>query len=470
MSRHLRNLAFFAVGWLLAFVAVPAFASYPTVNAPLDAPITIGAGGRLQPASIPKPGDFSVTGVSYDSGGSKDWIMKRFSKAAYEGSKYGKMNADLIQRVITPKSAFATAFKGLVKGPVAAVAGTLLADYLIQKGWEWMDNSQSYLVPKPIYKDSFDTSYSPCKGKGYDLDQMISCANAAAFNYYGGLVKPSSYPIGQWFTIYARDNGSMGISVISSRTQVGTQKNPATDSDIDTLVNDFIEQDKQRAVDLAKEKKLPLPLSPGDPDLEASPQKQSSPKSQPTTSTTSNPDGSTEQKDCYLYDTLEFTPTGYIRTYNNYTCVTTGTTPQGQATPPKTETTTKPTNPSTGFPVDQPNQPSQPLPPPSKTDCEINPNAVGCLELGDTPTPDDLKTEEVPLSFSYSPLSLPQQCPQPQNLNLSVGNVAVEWDAFCTFASGIRPFVIGLAFLSAVLFRLALASSVTPILSPSSTS
>lgn len=93
--------------------------------------------------------------------------------------------------------------------------------------------------------------------------------------------------------------------------------------------------------------------------------------------------------------------------------------------------------------------------PPEKQDdfCKKNPEASSCKPFDEPP---DLELEKKENPFSLNPVSGfgadSASCPAPQNL-FTVGGQAVAWDwgNFCKFAQGIRPLIIGFAWLTAIM-------------------
>jgi hypothetical protein len=108
------------------------------------------------------------------------------------------------------------------------------------------------------------------------------------------------------------------------------------------------------------------------------------------------------------------------------------TDPQGNPTP-------------TAPPVDTPEEQPQ-----GPTDCEKFPTSVGCTDLG-TPSAGELMPHsEVPLSFN--PVSLPTNatCPAPITVGGFGSSYTIEYDAACSYASGIRPVAIAVAYITAL--------------------
>jgi len=82
-------------------------------------------------------------------------------------------------------------------------------------------------------------------------------------------------------------------------------------------------------------------------------------------------------------------------------------------------------------------------------ECEEHPTTIGCSEYG-TPTEGDaLGSKSVGTSSLTPPISSSGSCPA--DINLPRG-MKFSWEWACMYASGIRPVVIALAWLSAGLF------------------
>lgn len=84
--------------------------------------------------------------------------------------------------------------------------------------------------------------------------------------------------------------------------------------------------------------------------------------------------------------------------------------------------------------------------------CKLNPDSSGCKPLDEVPDQDLQKVENL---FSINPVSgfgaENAACPAPKTLFNKGGQPVVwEWTSFCTFASGIRPFIIGMAWIAAI--------------------
>lgn len=93
-------------------------------------------------------------------------------------------------------------------------------------------------------------------------------------------------------------------------------------------------------------------------------------------------------------------------------------------------------------------------PPEEQTDfCKKNPDASSCKPFDEAPD-SELQKKDNP--FSLNPVSGfgadNASCPAPQNLFTAGGQqITWDWGKFCTFAQGIRPLIIGFAWLTAIM-------------------
>jgi hypothetical protein len=156
-----------------------------------------------------------------------------------------------------------------------------------------------------------------------------------------------------------------------------------------------------------------------------------------TSSTTTGPAGQTTVS----------TQTTNNLTYNTNVVTVTSSTVTTTTHPDATQTVTTDTTspPSGGDPVEEP-----------PALCEEFPNASACQELGD-PQDEELGEQDQDVSFD-SEGGAAGSCPQSIPFFASGTSQSLSWQPTCDFASGIRPFVIGIAWLSAGLFVFAVAS------------
>ncbi len=93
-----------------------------------------------------------------------------------------------------------------------------------------------------------------------------------------------------------------------------------------------------------------------------------------------------------------------------------------------------------------------------KDPCDDAPDRAGCKNLG-TLQPESLLTTTVPLAINRNEGFGPTNgtCPGDQTVTFMGQTITWSWSAFCQFAQGIRPVVIGLAWLAAAISFLGLS-------------
>ena len=104
------------------------------------------------------------------------------------------------------------------------------------------------------------------------------------------------------------------------------------------------------------------------------------------------------------------------------------------------------------------NPDGSPQPPVEQKDpCVTNPDASGCKPLDEV---EDVELQKKENPFSLNPISGfgpdSASCPAPQQLFVRGGqSIAWDWGQICTFAQGMRPLVIGFAWLTAIMIVVA---------------
>jgi hypothetical protein len=101
-----------------------------------------------------------------------------------------------------------------------------------------------------------------------------------------------------------------------------------------------------------------------------------------------------------------------------------------------------------GNPVNDP-QP-QDTPEPQPTDCDKYPTSVGCTDLGTPPLGEDMPHAEQPITFTPVPISANATCPAPITVNGFGQTLTIDYSSACTYASGLRPIVIAIGYLTAL--------------------
>lgn len=113
-------------------------------------------------------------------------------------------------------------------------------------------------------------------------------------------------------------------------------------------------------------------------------------------------------------------------------------------THPDSSTTTTTT--TTGAPA------GDPPPPEDKPDvCKDHPDASGCAEFGEHDPEPDLGQESRALSWVPT-LSAAGACPAPQPFTVHGQSFQMDWSYVCDLATGLRPVVLAVAWLSAAVF------------------
>lgn len=90
--------------------------------------------------------------------------------------------------------------------------------------------------------------------------------------------------------------------------------------------------------------------------------------------------------------------------------------------------------------------------------CDMYPDIAACQKLGDL--------DKVPVANKTVPLAINREegfgpsegtCPAPRQFTIMGKTMAFRWDLLCDFAQGVRPVIIGMAYLAAVLAFLGLS-------------
>lgn len=84
--------------------------------------------------------------------------------------------------------------------------------------------------------------------------------------------------------------------------------------------------------------------------------------------------------------------------------------------------------------------------------CDAAADTVGCSRFGEPGATPPTPNENIQLTFSREAGFGPSNasCPAPRVLNIPGGRtISMSFDMYCTFAQGMRPFIIGFALLSA---------------------
>jgi hypothetical protein len=84
--------------------------------------------------------------------------------------------------------------------------------------------------------------------------------------------------------------------------------------------------------------------------------------------------------------------------------------------------------------------------------CDLNPDRVGCVSLGEPVDQPVNKTDSV-MSITPEPISMPGMCPAAKQVVTPFGTIELSYDPACQFATQIRPVVLALGlFMAGMIF------------------
>jgi len=302
------------------------------------------------------------------------------------------------------------------------IAGTLAAGWLVDKGLSWLEAQQQWVKPGAASTNPSDIGWDQAQF----FNTVQSCPNATAYGagnylYVVGTdtyrlsvvstsdVAPSGFTyIGNCAPLYIHTQNTDQLK--TKTTPTGTPV-PMTDADWDAL------SDPTPTVggELPKAPYMPqgapvgtAQFSPGDVSL-GSPYKKS--------------DGSTAEPRGTITDNKDGTIT--IDTYEKPI-----TNPDG-----------------TPVPAGTPNTPTNA---PPQTDCDKHSTSVGCTDLG-TPAPgEDMPKTTKPIVFTVPADNSNATCPAPISTVAFGKTFTIDYAPACQYASGLKPIVITIAYLSAL--------------------
>lgn len=100
-----------------------------------------------------------------------------------------------------------------------------------------------------------------------------------------------------------------------------------------------------------------------------------------------------------------------------------------------------------GQPVTNP-QPT-PNPDPQPTDCQLKPDSVGCTPLGTPPEGEVMPSSTKQITFEPVAIAADASCPAPIAFTAFGKSMQIDYSPACTYASGIKPVVIAVGYLTA---------------------
>ena len=429
---------------------VGAFFSYAhagIVFANSDGIITRSADGRISTLNFPSDplsrGERSLLeSMSRDSLTLKDsgnWDVqdKNGNKVSIPGKQTVKLPGSALS-----KAAGTVAF--LAKGTVA----TAVAGYLIQEGIHlasdmWIKQHEANIPPGLVYEYippaqtrsvyTSDANTAAVGSCGYVAhNSEMTFIEVQNMSYSDGRLKfdcvLSRYTFRDMIVI-AKVACSDGSAPVQGSCGTGGSEQPATEQDLQNALDNRRQMIDDALADyydsLPKEKRNELAKTDG--EFSAS----GSPTSGPVkTSQTTKPDGTTQTTSTTTVNNI----THQGNTYNTSVVsvvsnTTTSITENGQTT-----TTTE--NEDVGIKE------------PDKTDCEKNPNSIGCSEFGSV---SDSELERKELEGTVSPVDMGGggQCPAPVGVTVRGSRIELSFEPACDYARAIRPIILALAWLTA---------------------
>lgn len=93
----------------------------------------------------------------------------------------------------------------------------------------------------------------------------------------------------------------------------------------------------------------------------------------------------------------------------------------------------------------------KPKPEEQQSLCEKHPDIVACAKLGEpgqaTPVPNETKTLTIAPENGFGPSG--GSCPPPRTVEVAGLTLSMPFDLLCDFATGLKPVIVGLAWLTA---------------------
>lgn len=164
-----------------------------------------------------------------------------------------------------------------------------------------------------------------------------------------------------------------------------------------------------------------------------------------TTTTQTNPDGSTQQSTQTAVETysVKCVPYGVFTCNSLAPYEFTEKTTTTEQTTTCTQSGTCQTSTKT-----QEQSETKPEQTPKEQLCSNNPSALECLDLGKIPD-ESIPTESKNLNFTWTPFSVSATCPAPYSMTIKGKTYLYQWTYYCDFATKTKPFILILAFIGA---------------------
>lgn len=432
MMRELRLCLFFAVGLVLGGGAVSSFAAVSDYGRSMRLNAPPSSGARFTGAPI------------YDWADAPDgWgKMKDINKINIGGKAFDVTGG----RLFSPQN--------LAKGAVSFVRfggpawlGFMVAGLVwdeVTKRWLKPDDGGAPMTGVYYWSSGYGTV---CKTVAGECTWQDVVAEMNAFLYAGGRYVdpvPVAHDVAnKRYKVALRLRPGWGGSVSYAYINYGgvapVEQVPATDQDLEDAI--YVELvARGMGSDLAR-RLIEAGYNPSVDGIEID-----GPSSIPggsSTTTTTGPAG----------QTTTTTNTTHNITYNTNTTNNTSTV---TVTTTNTSTTVAPDGTTTETTTESPAEDGETPPPEEPTPfCEQYPDASACQPLGDTQD-EEIGEESVNVLWSQEG-GAGGSCPAPIQATILGTQYAIEWTPVCAVASGIRPIVIGLAWLSAALWLFLMA-------------
>lgn len=331
---------------------------------------------------------------------------------------------------LKPSTGMGAIVKNALKLNPYKIAGTLAAGWLIDQGLQWMDDSKQWVKSAPAgypYGSLWygGDQFGPCgstTGTGCGLEAAVNAAylqNQPTWpkdycNYLGG-TGTRQYECGYTYSNSYGTGTNTTIIYVYEKGPAPATPVPMTDADWNALADPM----PTVGAELPTADYLPEGVTIVEP-----------PAYIPQTVTVGAPytkaDGSTAQP------MAKISPAG-----------------DGQVT---IDTFEQPlTNPdATPVPTGTPTTDTKEDPPPPKDPCIENPQRLGCVDIGEAPADPEINKTPTPLTFNPLNMGGNATCPATEFLTIGGAQMEVNYGVACGYASGLRPIVVAVAFLSAL--------------------
>lgn len=424
MNRHLRNLVYFLLGFVGICLAGLASAGWYVDDGYSH------SGGNLNRSAHGNAA--AGSGASATVNGSIVEVNRSWSQAMGDAATGAAAQAAVNVWSKIPKSGVVNAARSLT---LPGLATTIATQWLFDQGWQQLQDQWQK-------EDSSDFGglYNCVKAGGVWVPYAdVYTAATQCYGAHSWTRNVKGFP----GKLYYKDGSQPEYNVSMWYKSGSTSYQTATPEQITFEMERLVDN---RTVELLRELALRNIELTGAVQTIAQLGDALSPKTPVESSSQTNPDGSTtttqkEQQQKFEISTDELPAESPVPVkQSTVTTTTTNVYNTNNTVTTTTNTTTTNNNPGGGAPQQE-----------QKSQCELTPNALGCAEIGDAPTAPDLGTDTVTLSFSWTPFSMPAQCPQPVQVNTYlIPSFTIPYDSLCTAADIARPLIIAGAFLMAL--------------------